>query len=369
MDQPFDFSSFGDDGHGARTGTSTTFASHSTAEQGAYPYHETSAGDNDWQLLNLSTSSPAHHYSHTLYSHAAEEQMPDYYQNLLTDGITGQEATVEQLIEGNEEEGEAAVEEKPMAEFASQRFKRKPRKKKVDDSRSEKKRQKRKVQDDTEESQNANEEAEQSAAVDALIADEGGGEELAAVEEEEELDESEQAAADDFYSQLLDWPATVPLNDDAVLAQSGQSMAARGLKRVRWHMEEIAFFQRCASLFNCNFNMIQDLLPHRTLAELKKQYDKQRLLYPSLYGSFSTSPRFHTVEEYYQLLDDLQKEKEDLENRMIELGVKPWSLFNAQPKVTEDQAPQSIAAGVHAEVEDEEDSNALYTLGSRPRVF
>ena len=186
--------------------------------------------------------------------------------------------------------------------------------------------------------------------------------------EEEELDESEQAAADDFYSQLLEWPAAATLNDDAVLAQSESTkLTSRNPKRTRWHPEEIAFFQRCVALFNCNFNMMQDLLPHRTLAELKKQYDKQRVIYPSLYASFASSPRYETVDEYYELLDELEKEKEELETTMIELGVKPWSLFNRQPTSTRESEPEEVPSAAPSVAEmlddEEEDSNLLYSLG------
>jgi hypothetical protein len=71
--------------------------------------------------------------------------------------------------------------------------------------------------------------------------------------------------------------------------------------------------------------MIHDFLPHRTVADLKKQYDKQRNLYASLYASFGSTPRFHTLQEYHLRKAQLQEDKQKLDDSMRLLGVRPWA--------------------------------------------
>lgn len=147
-------------------------------------------------------------------------------------------------------------------------------------------------------------------------------------EEEAVDDEAEQAEADEFYSQLIEWPPAKPGadgdEDEENVPRYGNPSNRNRKNRLRWHPDESDFFRKCARLFDTNYVMIKEFLPHRSVADLKKQYDKQRTLYPSLFASFSTTPRFQTVDEYHQLKDDLEEEKMAFEERMSSMGIRPW---------------------------------------------
>ena len=159
MDQPFDFSSFGEDGQASTSAaTASGYSSHDAGtEQTGYFHQESDARESDWQLQTLSSSSHLQDYNNSLYTQADQEQLPDYYRTLLVDGGPNNDAgaiPAEQPVEGNEEDGESLLQLKPMAEFASQRFKRKPRKKKQDDGTGGKKNRKRKAEEGGTEGEN-----------------------------------------------------------------------------------------------------------------------------------------------------------------------------------------------------------------------
>lgn len=126
-----------------------------------------------------------------------------------------------------------------------------------------------------------------------------------------------------FSSQLID----LTPGDPGPIGRSATNHRKNGL---RWHVKEAEFFRRCARLYDTNFVMIKEFFPHRSVGDLKKQYDKQRGIFPSLFASFGTTPRFETVEEYYQLKMDLEEEKEAFEKKMYAMGVKPWVEINRE---------------------------------------
>ncbi|OWA53629.1 hypothetical protein BV898_18050 [Hypsibius exemplaris] len=179
-------------------------------------------------------------------------------------------------------------------------------------------------------------------------------------EETAELDEAEQAEADEFFSQMIQ-PTGAGENDsneDGSGVVDEDDRRASSKKRPRWHAQECEFFRRCAALYDCNYTMIRDYLPHRSVADIKKQYDKQRAVFPSLFASFGTSPRFHSVAEYEQLVEQLKEAKEKLDAAMRELGIRPWAQPKKKGKRGEEDEEEEDAEEEDAEEEDAEEEDA-----------
>ncbi|XP_055352266.1 uncharacterized protein LOC129598399 isoform X2 [Paramacrobiotus metropolitanus] len=144
-------------------------------------------------------------------------------------------------------------------------------------------------------------------------------------EEEEPLDAEAEAEADEFYSQLIDLPEEDDTDDVPVKADApGKKMLLRR-GNLRWSEDECALLRQCAALYETNYCMIQTVLTHRSIAEIKKQLDRQRHTYPNLFAHFAMTPRFHTVNEYYRHKAALQQDKQRFERDMAGRGVRPWA--------------------------------------------